>query len=106
MATYYQKGESIDYTNTGDAVIKGGDVLDLTERVGVAGCDIPVGGVGSVHVTGVFVFPKATGAALTVGQAVDWDEDAQNITADEATPAGWVVEPAAATDTTVKVKIG
>lgn len=105
MAQYWQRGESIDFTNSGAATIHYGDVVSLGTRIGVAGCDIPVGSVGSLHVTGVFIMPKAD-TEMSVGAAVFWDADASNIAAAGTIPAGWVIEPAAAADTSVKVKIG
>lgn len=104
-AIYYQQGETIDYTAT--AAVKFGDVVSLTTRVGVAGNDIAAGGVGALHVTGVFVFPKNTDAAITLGAAVYWDATNAEITATSTNniAAGYAIEPAAQADTTVKVKL-
>ena len=66
-AIFYQNGDVIDYTAA--EALAFGDVVDLTTRIGVAGADIPEGGTGPVHLTGVYRVPKATGA-VTVGQAV------------------------------------
>lgn len=92
-AIYCQKGDIIDYTAAGALAF--GDVVDLTTRIGVAGADIPEGGTGPVHVTGVYQIPKATGE-ITVGQALYWAKEARNLTttADSNTPAGWAVAPA------------
>lgn len=75
-ADYWQRGETLDYTNGTGAKINAGDILPLGDRLGVAGCDIPDGAAGSVHVTGVFKMPKdygESGKALAMGQAVYWD---------------------------------
>lgn len=92
-AIFYQNGDVIDYTAA--EALAFGDVVDLTTRIGVAGVDIPEGGTGLVHLTGVYRVPKATGA-VTVGQALYWAKEARNLTttADSNTPAGWAVAPA------------
>lgn len=92
-AIFYQNGDVIDYTAA--EALAFGDVVDLTTRIGVAGADIPEGGTGPVHVTGVYQIPKATGE-ITVGQALYWAKEARNLTttADSNTPAGWAVAPA------------
>jgi predicted RecA/RadA family phage recombinase len=106
MAEYWQRGESLDYTNAGSAAIEAGDVIVLGTKIGVAGCDIAVGAVGSVHVEGVFRFAKATGA-VTIGAAVYWDATNENITTTSTsnTLAGYAAAAAASADTTVLVKI-
>lgn len=104
-ATYWQKGETLDYTPT-DAV-KNGAVVDLDTRVGVAGSDIAAGDQGWVHVVGVFEMDKATNEAITMGAAVYYDATNDVITtaAEGNTTAGYAAAPAAATDTTVLVKL-
>ena len=106
MVEYFQRGESLDYTNAGSAKIEAGDVIVLGTKIGVAGCDIAVGAVGSVHVEGVYKFPKATGA-ITIGAAVYWDATNENITTTSTsnTLAGYAAAAAASADTTVLVKI-
>ena len=106
MAEYWQRGESLDYTNAGSAAIEAGDVIVLGTKIGIAGCDIAVGAVGSVHVEGVYKFPKATGA-ITIGAAVYWDATNENITTTSTsnTLAGYAAAAAVSADTTVLVKI-
>lgn len=106
VAEYWQRGESVDYTNAGASVIRYGDVVPLGTRIGVAGCDVPVGATGSLHVAGVFILPKTAGTAMTVGEEVFWDETSQSVIASGTLPAGWVVEPATADAANVKVKVG
>lgn len=102
-AIFYQNGDVIDYTAAG--AIAFGDVVDLATRIGVAGADIPAGGTGPVHLTGVYRIPKAAGA-VTVGQALYWDKAAKNITTTSgSTPAGWAVAPAASEAPDVLVKL-
>ena len=105
-ATYWQKGQSIDYTNPSEAKITAGDIIPLGTRIGVAGTDIPAGGTGSVATEGVFVFP--VGGEVTLGAAVYWDKVNAVITAtsgDNTVPAGWCVEACTASAASVKVKL-
>lgn len=106
MADYFQRGESLDYTNGTNAKIEAGDVVVFGTKIGVAGCDIAPGAVGSIHVEGVFAFAKATGA-ITAGAAVYWDATNAKITttSTDNTPAGYAVAAAASADATVLVKI-
>lgn len=105
MAKYIQKGSAIDYAAV--AAIDAGDVVSLTSRIGIAGCDIPAGGVGAVAVEGVFEIAKAANLAIAVGDAVYYDttNDCINKT-NTNVPAGWAVADASASDTVVRVKIG
>lgn len=57
-ATYWQKGESLDYLNKTGAAIPAGTVLKLGAHIGVAGTDIPPEGLGSIHMVGVFKIEK------------------------------------------------
>ena len=107
-ANFYQDGKTIDFTNGTGSDIKYGDVVSLTNRVGVAGEDIPAGATGSLHVEGVFEMPAVNNAAFSVGDALYWDVSAQKITktSTDNTPAGWAVYPKAQTGATAYVKIG
>lgn len=57
-ATYWQRGEAIDYVNKTEETIEAGTVVAFGDRIGVAGTDIAPGETGSLHVEGVFEFPK------------------------------------------------
>ena len=105
MATYYQRGESLDYTNAGAAAISAGAVVVYGDRIGVAGCDIAVGETGSIHVEGVFEMPLNDAAGMTAGAAVYWDGTGITATASTNTPAGYAAAAAAAGAETVLVKI-
>lgn len=104
-ASYWQRGEALDYTNTGNTTIEAGTVIEIGDKIGIAGCDIEPGALGSVHVEGVFEFNKGSGA-LGLGDNV-------KITASSATaaaagdnaPNGYVAKDAASGDSTVLVKI-
>lgn len=104
-AAYWQRGESLDFTNAGTTVIEANTVVELTGRIGIAGTDIAPGAKGDLHVTGVFEFDKTGTAAITMGQDVYYD--GTGITDTEGgTPAGFAAADAAAADTKVLVKIG
>lgn len=104
-ATYWQRGETLDYTPT--AAVRNGAVVGLGTRVGVAGSDIAAGTQGQVHVVGVFEMDKAANEAITMGAAVYYDatNDVITATADGNTPAGYAAADTAAADTTVLVKL-
>ena len=57
-ASYWQRGETLDYKNTGSSTIEANTVVELTGRVGIAGTDIAPGAEGDLHVCGVFEFDK------------------------------------------------
>lgn len=105
--TYFQKGESLDYTNTGSAKIGFGDVIVIGSHIGIAGDDIAAGETGAVHVTGVFMLPKADSGAIAVGTDVKWD-NANGVAAAAGsgdTVIGYAAAAAAAADTSVFVKL-
>lgn len=106
QAEFFQRGTAIDIKNTGTKVIKSNDVVVLGgARVGVAGCEIQPGRIGSCHVTGVFIFEIDPVTSFALGETVFWDETGQVITAtDTGVRAGWVIEPSKG-DGFVKVKI-
>ena len=103
-ATYWQKGEVLDFTSTED--VKNGQVVPIGSRVGVAGSDIPAGEQGHLHVVGVFEMDKAA-EEITMGTALYYDKnnDCVTATAEENTPAGYAAAPAKTTDATVLVKL-
>lgn len=104
-AAYWQRGESLDFTNAGTTIIEANTVVELTGRIGIAGTDIAPGAKGDLHVTGVFEFDKTGTADITMGQDVYYD--GTGITdAERGTPAGFAAADAAAADTKVFVKIG
>lgn len=78
---YNQKGDNINYKNTGDATINYGDVVVIGKRIGVANCNIKVGSVGTVSLTGVYS-GKANATAFSVGDALYWDTENSELTKD------------------------
>ena len=67
---YIQAGDSIDYKNTGSDKILAGDIVTIGTHVGVVGCDIASGEVGTLHLTGVYEVPKLTTEAVAVGDVL------------------------------------
>lgn len=107
-ATYYQRGETFDYKNTGASTIEAGTILVIGSRVGVAGADIPAGEVGTVHVEGCYWINLAAAAAAAVDQGtlIYLNEDlAATTTATDNTLAGYLAAPIAIGDTKALVKL-
>mgnify|MGYP001004195036 CR=1 FL=1 len=105
---YIQKGETLDYLNGGLAPIVYDSVVNLVNRIGIAGANIAIGAVGPVHVTGVFELPAINTAAFAVGTTLYWDPVAGNLTnvAVNNIPAGWATEPKLLAGTTARVRLG
>ena len=110
MATrFVHDGNSIDYT-PGSAVTAG-DVVVQGELVGVAKVDIAANALGALAVTGVFDFPKATGAgsAITAGANCYWDVAEAVAKTDSETGAnkliGKCVKAAVDADATVRIRL-
>ena len=103
-ATYWQRGESLDYTNTGIILIKAGTIIDLGTRIGVTGTDIKPGETGSLHVTGVYAIAKTGTEIIEMGTAVYFDGDGITSAAG-STPAGYAAATAEADATEILVKL-
>lgn len=103
-ATYWQRGESLDYVNTGDTVIEANSIIDLGTRIGVAGTDINPNEKGSLHVTGVYEIAKTATAEIAMGAAVYYDGTGITTTTSD-TPAGYAAATAAADAEVVLVKL-
>lgn len=120
-ATYWQRGDALDYTNGGSAKIEANEVIVFGTKIGVAGTDIAVGELGSLIISGIFEMPKDygdSGKALTAGQEVYWDavngcikaavaqvvaEGA--VTTEASAVHGFAVAAAASADQTALIKI-
>lgn len=81
MATYVQKGENINYKNDGSEKIAYGDVVVISDRIGVASVDISAGETGVISLEGVYEMPAEASAAFEVGQTVYWDTTNKRLTA-------------------------
>lgn len=123
-AVYVQKGDNLDYRNTGDTLIEAGSVVVLGSRIGIAGTDIPPGELGGLVMDGVHKLPKAAGEVIAAGADVFYTEegitaapggagadagagedDAQAEDTFSLAAAGYAVADAAADAAYVKVKL-
>lgn len=106
-AEYWQRGETLDFVNSTGKVIEANTIIVLGQRMGVAGTEIPAGEKGTVHVEGIYSFPKAKPTAITAGALVYWDETNNCLTTTSTSNilAGYAAEAAGENDATVLVKI-
>ena len=95
-------GEVYDYPATGP--VSSGDLIDMTDTVGVALSDGVAGDIVPVRVEGVFELPKAAATAITQGQKVYWNGSAIDTT-NTGQYAGKAYVAAAADGTTVQVAL-
>ena len=109
QAVFAHEGAAIDYTPGAD--VSAGDVIVQGDLVGVARLDIKAGVLGALAVTGVFDFPKATGAstAIAAGVSVYWDVADAEAKTDSETGAnkliGKTIAAAGDNDATVRVRM-
>ena len=103
-AEYLQRGEALDYTNATENTIPAGAVVTIATRLGVAGCDIPPGKTGSLHVCGVFEIAKSGTTAVEMGQTLYFDGTGVTDTAGDIV-AGYAAAPADAAAETVLVQL-
>ena len=95
-AIYWQRGESLDYVNTGSTVIEANSIIDLNKhRIAVVGTSINPNEKGSIHVTGVY----------KIGADVYFDGTGITATAGSNTPAGYAAENSAAGESQILVKL-
>lgn len=106
-AVKIQEGGVIDYTAGG--TIANGDVVPLTDRIGVALDDAVSGDIISIALEGVFEITGKTADTFAAGTVVYFDATAREITTTDTsnTPAGIAVTAKAGSSAgTVNVKIG
>ena len=104
-AAYHQRGETLDYTNSGTNAIEAGDILTIGKRIGVASTLIQPKAMGAVDVVGVFNMPKTSTNAITMGTPVYFDGTGITETASTNVLAGYAVADAAAGAKEILVKI-
>lgn len=109
MATnYVQKGEKLDYSNSGSE-IKSGGVVVVGSRIAVAEGDIAATtGTGVLCLEGVFALAKKSGETFAVGDKLFWSvsDAALTKTATANVAAGICFAAAGSSDTTANVKLG
>ena len=107
QATFVQEGCAVDYTPGADVAV--GQVVVQGDLVGVAKQAIIANTLGSLAVTGVYDFAKATGggSAIAVGAIVYWDDTNNVATTTSAgnKKIGTAIRAAADADTTVRVRM-
>lgn len=109
VTVFKHRGDAIDFVP--DANLPAGSVVVIGDLVGVTKLDIAAGVAGSLHVSGVFAFEKATGASsgIAAGTKVFWDATAGVVTTDENSGTnkyvGKVTREAGDDDATVEVRV-
>lgn len=104
-ATYLQQGESIDFPNSTNDVIEANTIQVVGDRIGVIGCDIKPGEVGSVHMVGTYLMPLSDSTAVAIGTQLYWDGDGITATAGTNTKAGFAAAAAEAGADEILVRI-
>ena len=106
---FVQDGLTIEFTAA--AAVASGDVVVIGSLIGVALDAVANGEIGVASIEGVFELPKTTGTANTVGELIDFDITAAEISKLAVPAAGDIVgcgvafAAAASGDTTILVKI-
>lgn len=105
MKNFVEDGDMITITVGG--AISSGDLVEAGTLHGVAATDAQSGDAVAIKTEGVFDLPKeATTDTYSVGDEVEWDSGNSRVTALAAgTRIGVAVAAAAATDTTVAIKL-
>ncbi len=114
MAQFIQKGDIVDYTNSGEAAIEYGQLIVEKDKVFVAAEEIAPGATGGVHASGVFEMAAETTAAFAFGQKIYYDATNKVATATAETGTstktpnayiGIAVEAKAESAATAKIKL-
>ena len=106
-ASYVQKGDVLNYKNLSPTdKISAGDVIVVGDKVAVAGCEIEVGQVGTIHMSGVYEMPIST-LEVSMGEKVYWDALEKTVTKTTSgnTEIGYAAETIESTATKIKVKL-
>ncbi len=102
---FVQPGKTIVITNADSAAILSGSPVLVGKVVAVAITDIEAGQVGDGFAEGVFLLPKLSADAITIGAQVHIKDGEIQLAATDAEVAGVAWEDAAAGSSTVAVKI-
>lgn len=100
-------GDVLDYVNASGAAIASGAPVLMGSRLGVALANIPIGGVGSVRMSGVFTLAKLSTDDVEQGEPLYWDAGNARLTTTASTHklAGYAAFAAGAGVTTVAIKL-
>lgn len=103
---YIQKGNTIDFVNETEKLIESGEIINLSTRIAIAGCDINPKETGTLHLTGIYEMPKNEDETIDFGRFVYLNSDGK-ITLETSEGknvlAGLAVETSRGT--TIKVRI-
>ena len=104
MKNYHSNGRTL--VTIAAAIIASGDLVIVGQVVGVAVTSVAEGEEATLHTEGVFELPKAAGAIAQSAKAY-WSATDQNVTttATGNTYIGIAWDAAAASDTTVNIKL-
>ena len=104
-ATYWQKGETLDYVNEGTKVIEAGEIIDFKSRIGIAAYSINPKEKGTVHMVGVYNIKKKDQTEIKMGTPVYFADDGITATVGSNTPAGYAAETSPVKATEILVKL-
>jgi len=95
MDTYVGQAHRLQWTNSTESAVASGDVVALTDGIGIAVADIAVSAAGTLEVDGVHDLAADATTAFTFGQQLWWDPTAGKLYSAESTgrvPAGMAAE--------------
>ena len=104
-ATYWQRGESLDYTNTTSSPLAAGSIVKLQSCIGIVEETIAPNATGAIAIEGVFEIAKTGTAAITIGDAVYFDGSGITNTATSNLLVGYAAESVTAEAKLIKVKL-
>lgn len=104
---FISQGKYLSYTNAGATVISAGDVVFIGDICGIANVNIPVGGTGTIYITGLCRFPAKSGDNITVGSDLYWDavNSEVTLTATSGALVGVAISAAGVGVTSVRVAL-
>lgn len=102
---FVQMGKTIGIANAGNTAILSGSPVLVGKVVAVAITDIEAGLVGDGFAEGVFLLPKLSADAITIGEQVHIKDGKIQLASTDAVLAGVAWEGAPASSETVAVKI-
>lgn len=106
LASYWQRGETLDFTNKTEKTIENGTIVVANTIVGVVGDVILPNSIGPLDVTGVFSMPKTTKTEeIELGEKVYFDGNGITKIETSNTLAGYAASDSSATDENVLVKL-